>query len=274
MSKQHIVWHDDVLIKQLISYLVGCLMGRYSVDKPGLVIANQHQDLNALGLQVDGLDGSPKSTISIDDDGIIPIIEEESFFDDDMTQRICQAIKKVFGEDAYDENMKYIKKALGKPLREYLFKDFYNDHLQMYSVKGEKRPIYWMFSSRMGDKHKKGYFRALVYMHRMEADTLSQLHATYVAPYLRKAEIQLKEAEGVTLRDDLTGPQRNKANRTVDELKDKVREVTEFEQKLVEMASHRTVFDLDDGVKANYPLFYPLVEPVKGLELPKKKKSK
>lgn len=268
-----IVWHDEVLIKQLISYLVGCLMGRYSVDKSGLIIANQHQDLNALGLQVDGLDGSPKSSISIDDDGIIPIIEEESFFSDDMAQRVSQAIKFVFGEDAYIENMRYMEKTLGKSLREYLFKDFYNDHLQMYSVKGEKRPIYWMFSSRMGDKHKKGYFRALVYMHRMEADTLSQLHATYVAPYLRKAEIQLKEAESVTLRDDLTGPQRNKANRTVDELKDKVREVTEFEQKLVEMASHRTVFDLDDGVKANYPLFYPLVEPVKGLELPKKKKE-
>lgn len=266
-----IIWNDSVVIKQLISYFVGCLMGRYSVDKIGLIIANQHQDLSTLDLQVDGIEDSPKSTIAIDDDGIIPVIAEESFFADDMVNRIGQAIKAMFGADAYNENMRFIEKALGKPLREYLFKDFYGDHVQMYSVKGDRRPIYWLFSSAMGDKHKKGYFRALVYMHRMEADTLSQLHATYVAPYLKKAETQLAEAENELMRDDLSGPQRNRANRNAEELKNKVREVKEFETKLVEMASHRTVFDLDDGVKANYPKFYPLVEPVKGLEKPKQK---
>ncbi len=266
-----IIWNDSVIVKQLISYFVGCLMGRYSVDKKGLIIANQHQDLHVLDLEVDGLEGSPKSTIAIDDDGIIPIIEEDSFFADDMANRISKAVEAVFGKDCFTENMRFIEHALGKTLRGYLFKDFYADHVQMYSVKGDRRPIYWLFSSRMGDKHKYGYFRALVYMHRMEADTLSQLHATYVAPYLKKAETQLREAENELTRDDLTGAQRNKANRKADELRSKVREVREFETKLVEMASHRTTFDLDDGVKANYPLFYPLVEPVKGLEKPKQK---
>lgn len=266
-----IIWNDSVIVKQLVSYFVGCLMGRYSVDKKGLIIANQHQDIHALGLEVDGLEDSPKSTIAIDDDGIIPIIEEDSFFADDMANRISKAVEAVFGRVSYAENMRFIENALGKTLREYLFKDFYADHVQMYSVKGDRRPIYWLFSSRMGDKHKYGYFRALVYMHRMEADTLSQLHATYVAPYLKKAETQLREAENELTRDDLTGAQRNKANRIADELRSKVREVREFETKLVEMASHRTTFDLDDGVKANYPLFYPLVEPVKGLEKPKHK---
>lgn len=263
---EKIIWHDDVIIKQFISYLVGCFMGRYSVDKPGLIIANQHQDLSSLNLQVDGIENSPRSTLSIDDDGIVPIIQEPDFFADDMTERIQLAIKTLFGEEQYYENMKYIEQTIGKTLRDYLYKDYYADHQQMYSVKGAKRPIYWLFSSRMGDKHKKGYFKALVYMHRMEADTLSKLHAEYVHPYINKVEQQLREAEEETLRDDLTQAQRNRALKLVNELKEKVKEVKEFEQELVEMASHRLTIDLDDGVKVNYPKFYPLVEPIKGLE--------
>ena len=263
---EKIIWHDDVIIKQFISYLVGCFMGRFSPDKPGLIIANQHQDLSSLNLQVDGIENSPRSTLSIDDDGIVPIIQEPDFFADDMTARIQLAIKTLFGEEQYYENMKYIEQTIGKTLRDYLYKDYYADHQQMYSVKGAKRPIYWLFSSRMGDKHKKGYFKALVYMHRMEADTLSKLHADYVHPYINKVEQQLREAEEETLRDDLTQAQRNRALKQVNELKEKVKEVKEFEQELVEMASHRLTIDLDDGVKANYPKFYPLVEPIKGLE--------
>ena len=263
---EKIIWHEDVIIKQFISYLVGCFMGRYSVNKPGLIIANQHQDLSSLDLQVDGIENSPRSTLSIDDDGIVPTIQEPDFFANDMTERIQLAIKTLFGEEQYYENMKYIEQTIGKPLRDYLYKDYYADHQQMYSVKGAKRPIYWLFSSRMGDKHKKGYFKALVYMHRMEADTLSKLHAEYVHPYINKVEQQLREAEEETLRDDLTQAQRNRALKLVNELKEKVKEVKEFEQELVEMASHRLTIDLDDGVKANYPKFYPLVEPIKGLE--------
>lgn len=269
-EEEKIIWHDDVIIKQFISYLVGCFMGRYSVDKPGLIIANQHQDLSSLNLQVDGIENSPRSTLSIDDDGIVPIIQESDFFADDMTERIQLAIKTLFGEEQYYENMKYIEQTIGKPLRDYLYKDYYADHQQMYSVKGAKRPIYWLFSSRMGDKHKKGYFKALVYMHRMEADTLSKLHADYVHPYINKVEQQLREAEEETLRDDLPQAQRNRALKLVNELKEKVKEVKEFEQELVEMASHRLTIDLDDGVKVNYPKFYPLVEPIKGLECEKK----
>lgn len=257
-----IVWHEDVVIKQLISYLVGCYMGRYSVDKPGLIIASQGQDLSSLGLKVDGVAGLGNNTIAIDDDGIIPFIQEQDFFADNMTERIEMAIKEIFGKENYYDNLKYINDALGGELREYLFKSFYADHVQMYS----KRPIYWLFSSKMGDKKKKGYFKAMVYMHRIEDDTLSKLHADYVHPYIEKVEMQQKEAEDEASRDDLSTAQRNKAIRTADELKDKVREVRAFEQQLVEMASHRLTIDLDDGVKANYPKYYPLVEPIKGLE--------
>lgn len=253
-----IVWHDDIIIKQFISYLVGCLMGRYSVDKPGLIIASQGQKVADLDL--------PTHTIEIDDDGIIPVIMEEDFFADDLTQRIETAVKTLFGERNFYENMKFIKTALGMNVRDYLYKNYYADHQQMYSVKGAKRPIYWLFSSQMGEKKKKGHFKALVYMHRLESDTLSKLHADYVHPYLTKVEQQLREAEDNATRDDLSQAQHNKALKLAEELKEKVREVKAFETQLVEMASARITIDLDDGVKTNYPKFYPLVEPIKGLD--------
>ena len=263
IEDNEIVWHEDVIIKQLISYLVGCFMGRYSVDKPGLIIANQHQDLNALGLRVDGIDNGAPGRLVIDDDGIVPILNGE-YFSDDMTVRIEQAIKVLFGEDTLQENLRYIDAKLGKPLREYLFKDFFADHIdgKMY----QKRPIYWSFSSKMGDKRKKGHFKALVYMHRIEPDTLSKLHADYVVPYIDKIEQQQQEAEDQTLRDDLSQAQRNKARKAADELSEQLREVKDFEQILVQMASQRISIDLDDGVRKNYPKFYPLVEPIKGLD--------
>lgn len=253
-----IVWHKDVIMKQFISWMVGCFMGRYSADKPGLIIASQGQKVADLDL--------PAMTLEIDDDGIIPIIQEADFFADDMTQRIEAGVKVLFGEQHFYDNMRYIKACLGQELRDYLYRDYYDDHLQMYSVKGAKRPIYWLFSSKMGDKKKKGYFKALVYMHRMESDTLSKLHADYVSPYIDKVEQQLKEAEDDAVRDDLSQAQRNKANKLAAELADKVREVKEFATILAQMSTQRLTIDLDDGVKTNYPKYYPLVEPIKGLE--------
>ena len=258
IEDNRIVWHKDVIMKQFISWMVGCFMGRYSADKPGLIIASQGQKVAVLDL--------PSMTLEIDDDGIIPIIQEADFFADDMTQRIEAGVKALFGEQNFYDNMKYIKACLGQELRDYLYKDYYDDHMQMYSVKGAKRPIYWLFSSKMGNKKKKGYFKALVYMHRMESDTLSKLHADYVSPYIDKVEQQLKEAEDDAVRDDLSQAQRNKANKLAAELADKVREVKEFATILAQMSTQRLTIDLDDGVKTNYPKYYPLVEPIKGLE--------
>jgi hypothetical protein len=237
-------------------------MGRYSVNKPGLIIASQGQKVSNLDL--------PVQTLEIDDDGIIPIVQEEDFFADDMTQRIEAVVKTLFGEEHFYENMQYIKTVLGQNLRDYLYKNYYSDHQQMYSAlmngTTAKRPIYWLFSSQMGDKKKKGYFKALVYMHRLEADTLSKLHADYVHPYIQKIEQQLLEAEDNAMRDDLNQAQHNKALKLAEDLRDKVREVKAFETTLVEMASARITINLDDGVKTNYPKFYPLVEAIKGLD--------
>lgn len=258
-----IVWNEGIVIKQLISYLVGCFMGRYSIDKPGLIIASQNQDLTTLGVKVEGINNGAQGRIEIDDDGVVPILAGE-YFPDDMTVRIEQAIKLIFGEEHFQTNLRYIDEKLGKPLREYLFKDFFNDHIdgKMY----QKRPIYWMFSSKMGDKRKKGYFKALVYMHRMESDTLSKLHADYVVPYIDKIEQQHIEAEDLSLRDDISQAARNKARKSAEEYADQIRELKDFEQVLVQMASQRLSIDLDDGVRVNYPKFYPLVEPIKGLD--------
>lgn len=248
-----LVWHDDTIIKHFISYLVGCFMGRYSIERPGLIIANQGQKPGDLDFE--------SSTIEIDDDGIIPIVQEPDFFADDMTYRVEKAVEALFGKENKEKNIRFIENALGDKLRDYFFKKYYGDHTEMYSVKGAKRPIYWLFSSKMGDKKKKGYFKALVYMHRMESDTLSKLHADYAVPYLNKLERQFRELEDELSRDDL--PNRKKVLSEAEELRGKIREVKEFTDELAKMASHRMTIDLDDGVAINYPKFYPLLEPIK-----------
>lgn len=256
IDDDELVWHDDAIIKQFISYLVGCFMGRYSIERPGLIIANQGQKPKDLDFK--------STTIEIDDDGIIPIIQEPDFFADDMTYRVEKAVEALFGKENKEKNIRFIEKSLGEKLRDYFFKKYYGDHTEMYSVKGAKRPIYWLFTSKMGDKKKKGYFKTLVYMHRMESDTLSKLHADYAVPYLNKLERQFRELEDELSRDDL--PNRKKVLSEAEELRGKIREVKEFTDELAKMASHRMTIDLDDGVAVNYPKFYPLLEPIKGLD--------
>lgn len=253
IEDDELVWHDDAIIKQFISYLVGCFMGRYSIEYPGLIIANQGQKPEDLDFE--------STTIEIDDDGIIPIVLEPDFFADDMTYRVEKAVEALFGKENKEKNIRFIENALGDKLRKYFFKKYYADHTEMYSVKGAKRPIYWLFSSKMGDKKKKGYFKALVYMHRMESDTLSKLHADYAVPYLSKLERQFRELEDELSRDDL--PNRKKILTQAEELRGKIREVKEFADELAKMASHRPTIDLDDGVAVNYPKFYPLLELIK-----------
>lgn len=253
IEDDELVWHDDTIIKQFISYLVGCFMGRYSIERHGLIIANQGQKPEDLDFE--------STTIEIDDDGIIPIIQEPDFFVDDMTYRVEKAVEALFGKENKEKNIRFIEKAIGDKLRDYFFKKYYADHTEIYSVKGAKRPIYWLFTSKMGDKKKKGYFKALVYMHRMESDTLSKIHADYVVPYLSKLERQFRELEDELSRDDL--PNRKKVLTEAEELRGKIREVKEFADELAKMASHRLTIDLDDGVAVNYPKFYPLLEPIK-----------
>lgn len=251
-----IEFQADVVMKQFISYLVGCFMGRYSVDKPGLIIADTNVDLHSLGLKVQGLEDTPQdSTLEIDDDGIIPILDDE-YFNDDMTVRIQGAIEKLFGHESYAENIRFMEEALGKELRKYMDKDFYKEHVQRY----KKRPIYWMFSSA------KGTFKALVYMHRLQSDSLSKMHADYVLPFISMLEQKRAHLDELQVREDISSAEMNRARKESEQLRSKLMEVRDFEQRLVAMASRRITIDLDDGVRINYPKFGDLLVKIPGLE--------
>lgn len=251
-----IEFQADVVMKQFISYLVGCFMGRYSVDKTGLIIADTNVDLHSLGLKIQGLEDTPQdSTLEIDDDGIIPILDDE-YFNDDMTVRIQGAIEKLFGRESYAENIRFMEEALGKELRKYMDKDFYKEHVQRY----KKRPIYWMFSSA------KGTFKALVYMHRLQSDSLSKMHADYVLPFISMLEQKRAHLDELQVREDISSAEMNRARKESEQLRSKLMEVRDFEQRLVAMASRRITIDLDDGVRINYPKFGDLLVKIPGLE--------
>lgn len=179
-----IVWHDDVLMKQLISYAVGCMMGRYSIDKPGLILANQGDGLKEYDALV------PNCRFAIDDDGIIPIMPANTEFTDNITLRFKTWLSTVFGEDSLIGNLNYIEKSLGKRLDDYFVKDFWKYHKKMY----QNRPIYWLFSS------KKGAFQCIVYMHRMNAYTAEKVRTNYLLPHIewlinKQSEMQTKAAD-------------------------------------------------------------------------------
>lgn len=154
-TKQHIVWHDDVVIKQFISYAVGCMMGRYSIDKPGLILANQGDGAKEYAEQI------PDSRFQIDDDGIIPLMASDTDFADNATARFKEWLRTTLGEEKMVENLNFVEKCLGKSIDDYFVKDFWKDHKKMY----QNRPIYWMFAS------KKGAFQCIAYMHRMNPYT-------------------------------------------------------------------------------------------------------
>lgn len=242
----NINWHDDVLMKQLISYLIGCSMGRYAIEKPGLIIANQGETIDDFHKQV------AEPTADVDDDGIIPVLDGD-YFPDDATERIKESLRSVFGESNYAKNLSYMEQVLGKDIRSYLTKDFYKDHCKMY----QKRPIYWMFAS------KKGTFQALVYMHRITPGTLSRLLANYVQPFIAMIESDKRQQDELHAREDITTKEKNRAQKLSDAYNKQLIELHDYEQQLMELASHRIAIDLDDGVKVNYAKYGDLVVNIK-----------
>ena len=228
-----IVWHDDVLIKQLISYAVGCMMGRYSIDKPGLILANQGDGLKEYEVLV------PNSRFEIDDDGIIPIMPANTEFTDNITLRFKTWLSITFGEDTLIENLNFIEKSLCKRLDDYFVKDFWKYHKKMY----QNRPIYWLFSS------KKGAFQCIVYMHRMNAYTAEKVRTNYLLPHIewlinKQSEMQTKAA-------DLSTRERKE----MDNIGKQIEECREYHDRLHAVADKQIAFDLDDGVVVNYAKF-------------------
>jgi hypothetical protein len=173
-----LTWNVDIIMKQLISYAVGCWMGRYRLDKEGLNIAYYPKDDEICTYDVNG------HPFTIDDDGIIPLMPHQNPFEDDNAlQKIVNFVKMVFGADNLTENLNYIEHCLGKSIEDYMMKDFWKDHLKMY----QNRPIYWLFSS------KKGAFQVLVYMHRMNPYTAEKVRTKYLLPYIDYLESKIQQ---------------------------------------------------------------------------------
>lgn len=236
-------------MKEFISYAVGCMFGRYSLDKPGLILANQGETLQ------DYLRHAPDPTFMPDEDNVIPVIGGD-WFEDDISARFQKFLKVTFGEEHYSENLQFIEEAIGRDIESYFLKDFYDYHVKMY----KKRPIYWMFSS------PKGTFNALIYMHRYNKDTASILLNDYLKQFRVKLESRKSYAEKLSISASGSQRERTVALKELETLKKQLEEITTYENKVIfPLATQQIEIDLDDGVKANYPKFGEALVPIKGL---------
>jgi len=243
----------EVASAQLVSYALGCMMGRYSLDDPGLIYAH--------GGNI-GFDSSRYRKFPADADGIIPITDE-SWFDDDAAERVREFVKVVWGAETIVENMEWLADSLGRKagesaeeaIRRYLSTSFYKDHLQTY----KKRPIYWLFSSG-----KQKAFECLVYLHRYNEGTLSRMRMEYVVPLQSRMQARIDK-----LTDDIdsatSSAQQKALQKRQDKLTKQLEELRRFDENLRPYADQRITLDLDDGVKVNYGKFGNLLAEVKAV---------
>ena len=240
-----------------LSYAVGCMMGRYSLDHPGLILANAGDSLREFLEKV----GKPMAdlTFTPDEDGILPVLDGE-WFEDDIVSRTRDFLRATFGEATLAENLRFIEEALGKDLRKYFLTDFYKDHLSNERAYGyKKRPIYWLFTSG-----KKG-FSALVYLHRYTKDTVNRLLNGYLREYLHKLRARIEHLEHVSATSTNTR-EKTTARKEGDALKKTLRECEDYERDtLLPLAQARLELDLDDGVKVNYLKLGEALFPIAGL---------
>ena len=242
IENNEIEWHTDVLMKQLISYAVGVWMGRYCLNKKGLHIA--HPQPTAQELQEYWYGGVQ---VYIDDDGLIPILPQSSPFEDNLVSRIADFVRITFGEDKLTENLNYIEQQLGQTIEQYLLKDFWKDHKKMY----QNRPIYWLFSS------KKGAFKCLAYMHRMDAYTAERVRSNYLLPYIEYLQNQIADLE------NRASSLSTAENRKLQNLQKILDECREYHERLQVIAEQAIAFDLDDGVVVNYAKFGDILAKIK-----------
>ena len=232
-------------IVSLISYAVGCMFGRYSLDVDGLAYAGGEWD------------ASKYKTIIPDNDNIIPICDDE-YFDDDITGRFVEFVRKVYGDDTLKENLKFVADALGgkgtprEVIRSYFLNDFYADHLKTY----QKRPIYWLF-----DSGKKNGFKALCYMHRYQRDLLARLRTDYVHEQQERYRTQLAQLGDAI--DHAGASERVKLTKQQKKFQDQATELQKYEEKVHHLADQNIEIDLDDGVKHNYELFADVLAKIK-----------
>ena len=233
-------------IVSLISYAVGCMFGRYSLDVDGLVYAGGEWD------------NSKYASFAADKDNIIPISDDE-YFEDDIVGRFVKFVEVVYGKDTLDENLKFIADALGgkgQPkdvIRNYFLNDFYSDHCKIY----QKRPIYWLF-----DSGKKNGFKCLIYMHRYQPDTIARIRTDYVheqqARYRTAIEGLEKQVAAAT-----STSERVKLTKQLNKVQAQDTELHQYEEKVHALADQMIKIDLDDGVKHNYEIFKDVLAKIK-----------
>ena len=239
--KRRMTWHNDVIVKQLISYAIGCIMGRYSLDRKGLILANQGDGLEQYRALVSD------SRFEPDDDGLLPLMSSDTDFSDNATTVVKRWLAVAFGEDTLVDNLNTIEAALGKSLDDYFVKDFWKDHKRLY----QNRPIYWLFSS------KKGAFQCLAYMHRMNAYTAERIRTKYLLPHIEW--LLQKQTEMEANAANLNARERKQ----LDSIGRQIAECREYHDRLHTVADEQIAFDLDDGVAVNYGKFGDVLRSVK-----------
>ncbi len=232
-------------IRSLISYAVGCMFGRYSLDVPGLAYAGGVWD------------ASKYKTVIPDADAILPICDDE-YFEDDIVGRFVKFIEAAYGKNSMEENLKFIADALGgkgtprQVIRSYFLNDFYADHLKIY----QKRPIYWLF-----DSGKKNGFKCLIYMHRYQPDTIARIRTDYVHEQQERYRSQIQMIEDAM--QTASTAERVKLNKQLTKFKDQALELQKYEEKIHHLADQAIPIDLDDGVKVNYAKFEDVLAKIK-----------
>jgi len=243
LINKELIFQSDEIMKQFISYGVGVMFGRYSLDSDGLLIANMGQEVPT------------STTFEIDDDNVIPVLEDD-YFKDDIVSRFVQFVKATFGEEDLSENIRFIESSLGTTLRKYFVKGFYEDHIKRY----KKRPIYWMIASP-----KKG-FMSLIYMHRYEADTFARVRNSYLTEYIAKLEAHKETLTLTTSSDTASDKDKKDADKQMKNIDTKLKEIIEFDRdKMMSWSQNGAEIDLDDGVKVNYCKFKEILYPITGL---------
>jgi type II restriction/modification system DNA methylase subunit YeeA len=239
-------------IAALLSYAVGCVMGRYSLDKSGLVLADARDSLAEYLAKV----GKPFESLIFapNEDGIVPVLEGE-WFNGDIVGRVHAFLRAAFGEATLEANLRFIEESLAKDLRKYFLTDFYKDHLQTY----KKRPIYWLFSSG-----KERAFQALVYLHRYHEGTPSRMRTEYVIPLQGKIASRIDRL-AADIQKATSTSHRKRMEKERDKLARQRTELQAFDEKLRHYADQRIQLDLDDGVKVNYGKFGDLLAEVKAV---------
>lgn len=242
-------------MRELVSYAVGCMFGRYALDRPGLILANQGETIE------DYLKRIPEPSFPADDDNVIPMLDGD-WFTDDIAERFRKFLRVAFGEAHFEENLNFIQLALGKngkarDIRDYFLKDFYNDHVKRY----KKRPIYWLFSS------PKGSFNALIYLHRYRQDTVSVVLNGYLRDFRNKLAAHLNYLQHVGISATASQVEKTRANKEIDSIKKQLQELDDYERDtLFPLATEQVALNLDDGVKFNYLALGPALKKIIGLD--------